>query len=126
MGKLFEHGGEEVFAFAKPNLQFPKADVPSGCAAVPVSEFIVGYWAVQGTFDPQKANAVRELKPLSVKVHGETHEFNILVIKNTKRLATGDEIVYLKSSAEEIEPETKRQKVVHPKSKGKGKGRGKR
>ena len=87
-------------------------------------EFYVAYWACQETYNHSKANAVRSLEGISMKV-GCAAAFSqqVPIITNSKPLKAGDEVFVLKSSGDDDEieiapPETKK---LRP-STGKGNG----
>ena len=88
---------------------------------------IIAFWAVPEVAKDSLANAELEIREVTCKVAKESYTFNLPIIRNTRNLKKGENIVMSKQKCEEfrkalnaevVEPPAKKQKT-----KGKGKGK---
>ena len=114
----------------KKSLDFPKEELVSGANRAGHHASIIAFWAVPEVTNASLANAELEIREVTCKLAKESYTFNLPIIRNTRNLKKGENIVMSKQKCEEFrkalnaegidapEPAPKKQKT-----KGKGKGR---
>ena len=121
VGKCFDVGGVNTYAFLKPVVAWPS----DAKQANKSSGFIVAFWSVQVTHIIEEANAELVTKEaIATSTVGrakDTKELNITVIVSTKAIAEGGEIIVYKPKLKRDDPPVD----CEPKSK-KLKGNGKK
>ena len=134
MGRCYDHDDQTFHLVAKRCLQFPEPTRTADTVHKQPEAFAPAYWATKQSYDSRQVNVTKEMKPVPVKFRSMTYTVSVPVLTNSKHIVSGDEIVALKSQADEREaepePDPKRQQTSgkghgQSTSGGRGRGRGK-
>ena len=120
--------GKPVHCVVRTDLRFPKKGA-DGSAREAVESNIVAAWACRDTVYKDSSDAIRSTKEVKVSVGKKTVVIHVPIIKSTRALKAGEEVIFLKPgvdpSARDDEPPSKRAKTGAPKGTKGAKGKGK-
>ena len=133
IGPLFEDGGKEHFAALRPCLAFPQKVSPGAQPSKVADPMLVPFWAVRQSLSPVEASCTRETIDVKIVVVGRATTLSVPIIRSTKALKAGEEVVVLKKhdkrgldqaeNNEQAQKKAKTAKAAPQGAAGKGKGK---
>ena len=111
--------GQDMHAIARSDLRWPAERATLGSARAETVENLVAFWACKEVADVHAANSIHDKKTVHVKIGDFSMDVNVPIIKNTKPLKAGDEVLVLKRETAAM---TEGDEPPHKKHKGGGKG----
>ena len=91
---------EPIFvALSAPRLSFSQVSRRTGtCSATVQEELVVPYWVVRTTADSNEANTTYAYMNVPMVIGNIEYTYHVPVLKNTKALANGEELLVYKSA----------------------------